>query len=56
MNSRKLVIVGTGGSGRETFNLIKEIEKVHPNLWNLKGFLADKKPESSLFDRLQSPF
>lgn len=56
MNSRELVIVGTGGSGRETFNLIKEIEKVHPNLWNLKGFLADKKPESSLFDRLQSPF
>ncbi len=50
------MIVGTGGSGRETFNLIKNIEKVHPNLWNLKGFIADKKPESSLFDRLQSPF
>ena len=56
MKTKEIVIVGTGGSGRETFNLIKDIEKVHPNLWNLKGFLADKKPESSLFDRLQSHF
>ena len=56
MKTKEIVIVGTGGSGRETFNLIKDIEKVHPNLWNLKGFLADKKPDSSLFDRLQLPF
>ena len=56
MKTKEIVIVGTGGSGRETFNLIKDIEKVQPNLWNLKGFLADKKPDSSLFDRLQLPF
>lgn len=56
MKTKEIVIVGTGGSGRETFNLIKDIEKVHPNLWKLKGFLADKKPDSSLFDRLKLPF
>ena len=56
MKTKKLVIVGTGGSGRETYNLVKDIERVNPNLWNLEGFLADKKPDSSLFDRLKLPF
>jgi sugar O-acyltransferase (sialic acid O-acetyltransferase NeuD family) len=56
MKTKKLVIVGTGGSGRETYNLVKDIERVNPNLWQLKGFLADKKPDSILFDRLKLPF
>lgn len=37
---KDIVIAGAGGFGRETYYLIKEINKVTPT-WNIKGFIND---------------
>ena len=41
---KDLVIIGTGGVGRETAQIVEEINKVSPQ-WNILGFIDDNKDE-----------
>jgi len=38
---KDLYIIGAGGCGRETLNLILDIHQILGGLWNIKGFLDD---------------
>lgn len=40
MPARPIVIVGTGGSGRETLQIIRAIERQSPNTWALTGMVG----------------
>jgi sugar O-acyltransferase (sialic acid O-acetyltransferase NeuD family) len=51
-----IVIVGTGGSGRETYALLTDIMQAAPNTWEFKGFLGLHEPPTGLLERLQVPF
>ena len=55
-SGKPLVIVGTGGSGREAFALLQDIERAEPGTWDFKGFLGLHKPPSDLLDRLGVDF
>lgn len=56
MTPQPIVIVGTGGSGRETLVLLRDIERATPGVWDFRGFLAIDDPEIALLQRLQAPF
>lgn len=51
-HARKLVIVGAGGSGRETLALVRDIESQRPGQWDFLGFLAEDQPDPDLLGRL----
>jgi len=51
-----IVIVGTGGSGRETFALLRDMERATPGTWDFRGFLGLETPQESLRGRLGMPF
>ena len=51
-----LVIVGTGGSGRETYALLTDIHQADPDAWEFMGFLGLHEPPQGLLDRLKAPF
>jgi sugar O-acyltransferase (sialic acid O-acetyltransferase NeuD family) len=56
MTARNIVIVGTGGSGRETYALLRDIENAQPGRWTFRGFVAMDPPEKGLLDRLGEPY
>lgn len=56
MTATPLVIVGTGGSGRETLALVRDIERTRPGTWDFRGFLGIDPPDSELLARLNAPF
>ena len=56
MTPQPIVIVGTGGSGRETLALLRDIEAATPGTWDFRGFLAIEDPEIALLERLEAPF
>ncbi len=50
------MIVGTGGSGRETFALLQDIERNRPGTWDFRGFLGLDDPPADLLDRIGADF
>ena len=56
MTPTPVVVVGTGGSGRETYALVQDMEQRQPGTWEFKGFLSTSEPMSELLDRLEAPF
>ena len=56
MTPQPIAIVGTGGSGRETLALLRDIEAATPGTWDFQGFLAIDDPEIALLERLEAPF
>jgi len=56
MTPQPIVIVGTGGSGRETLALLRDIEDATPGTWDFRGFLGTDEPEIALLERLEAPF
>lgn len=49
---RDVVVVGAGGSGRETYSLITDIEAAQPGTWRCVGFLADDVSDPDELGRL----
>ena len=47
---RDLVIIGAGGHGRETLDVVEAMNRVCPR-WNFKGFLDDSTDFSDRVDR-----
>jgi sugar O-acyltransferase (sialic acid O-acetyltransferase NeuD family) len=41
------VVVGAGGHGRETVDVVHAINRAHPGTWDLLGVLADADPGSA---------
>jgi sugar O-acyltransferase (sialic acid O-acetyltransferase NeuD family) len=56
MAAQPLIIVGTGGSGRETLALLRDIEEANPGTWDFQGFIGLKPPNLDLLDRLGARF
>ena len=50
------MIVGTGGSGRETYALLRDIECARPGTWDFRGFLGIDAPDADVLDRLGADF
>ena len=53
---KRIVIIGTGGSGRETLTLLHDIERNSPGTWDFRGFLGLDDPPAGLLDRLGADF
>ena len=51
-----ICIVGTGGSGRETYVLLRDCEAHQPGTWDFKGFLGTDGPDYELLGRMGQPF
>lgn len=51
---KKIVIVGTGGSGRETLFLLRDIQAQQPNSWEFRGFLSDDPSPNAEVQKLGS--
>ena len=51
-----IVIIGTGGSGRETLTLLHDIERDRPGTWDFQGFLGLDDPPADLLNRLGADF
>jgi sugar O-acyltransferase (sialic acid O-acetyltransferase NeuD family) len=47
---RDLVIVGAGGHGRETLDVVEAVNRIEPT-WNVIGFLDDGEPDSERLAR-----
>ena len=56
MAAQPLIIVGTGGSGRETLALLRDIEAANPGTWDFQGFIGVEPPNLDLLDRLGARF
>ena len=56
MTNRKILIIGAGGSGREIFSLIEDINKVTPGSWDIQGFSSIDKPNSEVLERLNAKY
>jgi sugar O-acyltransferase (sialic acid O-acetyltransferase NeuD family) len=56
VTAKSIVIVGTGGSGRETYALLQDIERHSPGTWTFKGFLGIDAPDADVLRRLNEPF
>jgi sugar O-acyltransferase (sialic acid O-acetyltransferase NeuD family) len=56
VTATSIVLVGTGGSGRETYALLKDIERHSPGTWDFKGFLGIDAPDEDVLRRLNAPF
>ena len=53
---KPICIVGTGGSGRETYVLLKDCETFTPGTWDFRGFLGTSIPDYALLEKLGQPF
>lgn len=51
MKSKPLVIVGAGGFGRETLDVVRASDP-SGSRWNFIGFLSDTEPDSEVLDRI----
>ncbi len=56
MTATPIVIVGAGGSGRETLALIRDIEASAHGTWDVQGFVALDEPNDEILERLNAPF
>lgn len=53
MRPKPLVIVGAGGFGRETLDVIRATDPLG-TAWDLIGFLSDDAPDSELLERISA--
>lgn len=51
-----VVIVGTGGSGRETYALFQDVCSAYPGTWDFQGFLGLHDPDADQMARLGARF
>ena len=56
VGAQPVVIVGTGGSGRETYALLQDVRSAHPGTWDFQGFLGLHDPDAAQMDRLGTHF
>ncbi len=56
MGSTKVVIIGTGGAGRETYWLLHDLVARSHSTIKFQGFLASELPDVALLDRLEAVF
>lgn len=56
MGAQPVVIVGSGGSGRETYALLQDVCTAHPGKWDFQGFLGLHDPDADQMDRLNTRF
>ena len=56
MTNRKILIIGAGGSGREIFTLIEDINKGTPGSWDIQGFASIDKPNLEVLERLNTKY
>lgn len=56
MLDRPLVIVGTGGSGRETYVILRDILRARAGTWVFRGFVGAHEPDREVLSRLEAPF
>lgn len=56
MNAQPIVIVGTGGAGRETLALLLDVVASQPESWDFQGFLGLDPPDYEGLERLGAPF
>jgi sugar O-acyltransferase (sialic acid O-acetyltransferase NeuD family) len=53
---QNIVVVGTGGSGRETYALLCDNEPATPGPWAFRGFLGFDDSDEEVLTRLETPF
>jgi len=56
VGAQPVVIVGTGGSGRETYALLEDVCAARPGAWDFRGFLGIDDPDSAHMARLGTTF
>lgn len=56
MSPQPIVIFGTGGSGRETLFLLRDVEAATPGTWHFRGFIAHDRPAGNLLSKLGARF
>jgi sugar O-acyltransferase (sialic acid O-acetyltransferase NeuD family) len=56
MTSRKIIIIGAGGSGREIFSLLEAVNQVAPGSWDIQGFASADKPNLELLAKLNTEY
>jgi sugar O-acyltransferase (sialic acid O-acetyltransferase NeuD family) len=56
MPSRPIVIVGTGGSGREVYTLLRDLNHHEDHPLKVEGFAGLHEPESDVLRRLNASF
>lgn len=56
MSPQPILIAGTGGSGREVFALLQDIEAANRGTWDFRGFVGIEPPNEVLLERLGAPF
>ena len=56
VNAQPVVIVGTGGSGRETYALLQDVCSARPGTWDFQGFLGLHDPDTAQMNRLGARF
>ena len=50
-----IVIVGAGGSARETLTLLRDIIRADVRAWTFQGLCSTVEPEAELLDRIAAP-
>jgi sugar O-acyltransferase (sialic acid O-acetyltransferase NeuD family) len=56
VGSTKVVIIGTGGAGRETYWLLHDLVTQPHSAIEFQGFVASDRPDLALLDRLNAIF
>lgn len=56
MAAQPLIIRGTGGSGRQTLALLRDIEAAYPGTWDFQGFIGVEPANLDLLDRIGARF
>ena len=54
LSAKKIVVIGAGGSGRETLGLIRDINLCKGPTWEFIGFVAEHPGPPELLDRLHA--
>jgi sugar O-acyltransferase (sialic acid O-acetyltransferase NeuD family) len=53
--TKKIIIVGVGGMGREAAEIVLASQQLASRSWSLVGFVADETPSEYSFDDFQAP-
>ena len=56
VDAKPVVIVGTGGSGRETYVLLADVQAARPGAWDFRGFLGIHEPDAAHMARLGTAY
>ena len=56
MAALDIIVVGAGGSARETLMLLLDIEAAEPGTWAFRGFVAADAPSLEVLARIDAPY